>query len=254
MTRRLHPAGPPTKHNEANGNDNADGTDDNRSDNHGVEGPTDDPQVLALRARQQRNLLATLLLSQGVPMLLGGDELGRTQGGNNNAYGQRGVVNGRDQELLTFTQALVWLRRTHPVFRRRGWFEGRPLHGADVEDVAWFRPTGDEMTDEDWQQHRARSLQVFLSGEGLALPDARGRRILDDTFLLLLNADPRPVDFSLPGEGWGKRWRVVLDTTESVPRWVVADDPMEMLDAGQTRTPADRSLVLLRCPDAGALP
>jgi glycogen operon protein len=240
------------KHNDANGHANTDGTDDNRSYNGGVEGPTDDPAVQALRARQQRNFLTTLLVSQGVPMLNGGDELGRTQGGNNNAYCQDNEISWYDWEdvdhdLLTFTRTLVDLRRRHPVFRRRGWFEGRPLHGADVEDIVWFRATGDRMEDHDWQGQPARSLQVFLSGQGLALPGPRGQRILDDSFLLLFNGDPQEQVFTLPDEHWSKRWQVVLDTADALPH--VADGRLagddEMI-AGDRRRLVGRSVVLLR--------
>ncbi|MFA9431751.1 glycogen debranching protein GlgX, partial [Egicoccus sp. AB-alg2] len=180
------------KHNEANGEDNRDGTDDNRSWNCGVEGPTDDPDVLALRARQQRNFLTTLLLSQGVPMLLGGDELGRTQGGNNNGYCQDNEISwydwdAVDEDLLAFTRGLIGLRAEHPIFRRRRWFQGRPLRGEEIDDIAWLRPDGTEMDDEDWDASYAKSLQVFLNGRGIASPDPRGQQIVDDSFLVLFN-------------------------------------------------------------------
>ena len=168
------------KHNEANGEDNRDGADDNRSWNGGVEGETDDAEVVALRARQQRNLLSTLLLSQGVPMLLMGDEVGRTQRGNNNAYCQDDELSwlhwdAIDLDLLEFTASLIWLRRDHPVFRRRRWFLGKPIFGEGVSDIAWFRPDGEPMSSEDWQRARVKALGVFLNGEALRSRDERGQ-------------------------------------------------------------------------------
>ncbi|HET9076149.1 MAG TPA: glycogen debranching protein GlgX [Acidimicrobiales bacterium] len=209
------------KHNEANGEENRDGTDDNRSWNCGAEGPTDDPQVNVLRRRQVRNLLATLLLSQGVPMLLGGDEFGRTQHGNNNAYCQDSELSwydweNQDLELLDWTRALIALRRDHPVFRRRRFFQGHPLRrgpAADrLPDIAWFRPDGDEMTDADWNVGYAKSLGVFLNGQGLPDPDEHGRPVVDDTFFVILNAWEQDLDFTLPPKRWAPKWEVVLDT------------------------------------------
>jgi isoamylase len=240
------------KHNEANGNSNTDGTDDNRSWNCGVEGPTDDPAVLALRARQQRNLLTTLFLSQGVPMLLGGDELGRSQGGNNNGYCQDNEISWLDwddvdEDLLAFTRALIGLRRDHPVFRRRGWFEGRPLLGADVEDIAWLRPDGTVMGGDDWRGAVANAIQVFLSGTGIALPSTRGEQIVDDSFLILFNGAPTGTPFVIPEPSFGERWRVILDTTEPVPRSAEGvTAPTEDLKPGDTRPTTPRSVVLLR--------
>ncbi len=238
------------KHNEANGDANTDGTDDNRSSNHGVEGPTDDPDVLALRARQQRNFLTTLLLSQGVPMLLGGDEFGRSQGGNNNAYCHDNELSwfdwgSVDQDLLAFTRALVWFRHAHPAFRRRGWFQGRPLHGVDSHDIAWFTRTGAMMDDEDWLRAPARSLQVFLSGHGLLMPGPRGERLVDDDFLLLVNGNHTAATFTLPDENWGAGWSVLMDTTEARPRFAAAEAPHEVLAPGATRQLCDRSVVLM---------
>jgi isoamylase len=241
------------KHNEANGDDNTDGTDDNRSSNHGVEGPTDDPDVLALRARQQRNFLTTLLLSQGVPMLSGGDEIGRTQDGNNNAYCQDGPLSWFDWEhvdhqLLAFTRALVWFRRSHPSFHRRGWFQGRPLHGADVHDVEWYTRDAESMSEEDWQRASARSLQILLSGHGLAMPDPRGERLTDDDFLLLFNGNHGPADFVLPAGASGRPWRVALDTAERLPRFADPTLDEEEVAPGATRRLVDRSVVLLTRP------
>jgi glycogen operon protein len=217
------------KHNEANGEDGRDGTDDNRSWNCGVEGPTDDARILALRRQQARNFLATLFLSQGVPMLLGGDELGRTQDGNNNAYCQDSQVSwydwdAVDQDLLTWTQRLIALRQAHPVFRRRRFFQGRPLRrpgpdapGSEIDhlpDIAWFRPDGAEMTDADWAVGYAKSLAVYLNGAALPDPDVHGRPLEDDSFYLLFNAWDQEIDFVLPEPRWTRSWDVVLDSAD----------------------------------------
>ncbi|HEX4453898.1 MAG TPA: glycogen debranching protein GlgX [Kofleriaceae bacterium] len=210
------------KHNEANGEDNRDGESHNRSWNCGAEGPTDDKAVVELRARQQRNMLATMFLSQGVPMLLGGDELGRTQQGNNNGYCQDNELSWidwahADRGLIEFVAQLSALRRRHPVFRRRGWFQGRPIRPARggkaaLPDIAWFDPEGVEMTDEQWAEQLSRSLQVVLNGEGIPVPDVRGNPILDETFLLVFHAHPEPREITLPGSPWGPNWRHVMDT------------------------------------------
>ncbi|GAA4151535.1 glycogen debranching protein GlgX [Actinomadura keratinilytica] len=207
------------KHNEANGEDNRDGTDDNRSWNCGREGPTDDPGILALRARQCRNFLATLFLSQGVPMLSHGDELGRTQRGNNNAYCQDGEVtwvhwddDGADG-LLEFVRTLSRLRRDHPVFRRRRFFRGTAPGAERPADIAWLTPSGDAMTGDDWAAGFAKSLGVFLNGDAITEPDPRGRPVRDDSFLLLINAHSEPVAFTLPGAAYGERWEFALDTS-----------------------------------------
>jgi glycogen operon protein len=208
------------KHNEANGEDNADGESHNRSWNCGVEGPTEDPEVLALRARQQRNLLATLLLSQGVPMLLAGDEVNRTQHGNNNAYCQDNEISWMswdwqeaDRELLEFAHLLIALRRAHPTFRRRHFFQGRPVRGADLKDIHWLNADGSEMTDEQWSQHSARCLGAYLAGAGIHDRDDRGNPIEDDDFLLMINADDEEVTFQLPGDGGTEDpWTVLIDT------------------------------------------
>ena len=205
------------KHNDANGEDNRDGESHNRSWNLGAEGPTDDPEVNARRARQQRNFLTTLLLSQGVPMILGGDEIGRTQQGNNNAYCQDNEISWfdwerADQGLLEFTRRLIAFWREHPTFRRRGWFKGRSIRGADVKDVAWFRPDGNEMTEQDWNELFAKSFMLFLNGDALRTRDERGRPLGDDTFLLLFNAHVESIGFTLPGDPWGRAWIPVLDT------------------------------------------
>ena len=223
------------KHNEANGEGGRDGSDDNRSWNCGTEGPTDDPGIVELRLRQECNFLATLLLSQGVPMLLAGDELGRTQQGNNNAYCQDNDISwvhwppaapggatsggadpgpGTAEALLDFTRRLITLRRAHPVFRRRRYLRGRPLlaGGDELGDVAWFAPGGEEMTDQDWDAGFAQSLTVFLNGGSITEADRRGQPIRDDSFLLLFNASPRELEFTLPPAGYGEVWETVLDT------------------------------------------
>jgi glycogen operon protein len=209
------------KHNEANLEDNRDGTDDNRSWNCGAEGPTDDPAIGALRLRQQRNLLATLLLSQGVPMLLGGDEMGRTQGGNNNGYCQDNEISWFDWELdedgrglLAFTRRLIEIRRAHPVFHRRDFFGGGDGDGSGLPDIRWFRADGREMSRRDWRNPELRNLGVFLNGEELPNPGPSGEPVIDDSFVLLVNASHEDVMFRLPARRFGNRWRQVLSTAE----------------------------------------
>jgi glycogen operon protein len=233
------------KRNESNGDANKDGESYNRSWNSGVEGPTDDATVLELRERQQRNLMATLLLSQGVPMILGGDEMGRTQAGNNNAYCQDNPVSwfdweGRDEAMEAFVARLIRLRREHPVFRRRRWFQGRPIQGQELNDISWFTPEGKQMTAADWRNGYARSLAVFLNGEEIALPDPRGRRLSDDSFFVLLNAFDRDIDFKLPEGRYGQRWTRILDTAEPVP-----GPRPKIVRAGAHLQVTDRSLTLL---------
>ena len=237
-----------TKHNEANGEDNRDGHDHNLSWNHGVEGPTDDPAVIALRERQKRNFLATLLLSQGVPMLLHGDEVGRTQQGNNNAYCQDNELTWQDwriegpaRALLAFTRTLIALRRAHPVFRRSRFFYGRRLHGAEVKDLTWFRPDGKEMGEEDWANPETRCFGLRLAGDALDEQDAWGRPVRDDTLLLVLNAHWEPVGFVLPAHRAGLRWELLLDTREPTGR-----RRRRPLRAGEVYPLEARSLALLR--------
>jgi isoamylase len=209
------------KHNEANGEGNRDGTNDNRSWNCGVEGPSDDPAVSGLRARQKRNFLVTLFLSQGVPMLLAGDEMGRTQGGNNNAYCQDNEVSWLDwsladaeQDLLQFTETLAGLRRDHPVFRRRRFFRGRREAPDDeTSDLIWLTPSGEEMTQDDWGASYAQSLAALLNGEAISEPDPRGGRIVDAKFLLLFNTRSDPLTFTLPEASLAPGWEVVVDTS-----------------------------------------
>jgi glycogen operon protein len=217
-----------TKHNEANGDHNADGSDDNRSWNCGTEGPTDDPAITELRARQTRNFLATLLLSQGVPMLLAGDELGRTQRGNNNAYCQDNDVSwidweaaGKQAGLLEFTSSLIALRRDHPVFRRRRFFSGE-LGGR--RDISWLTPAGNEMTGADWSASATRSLAVLLNGDAITEPGPRGETISDQSFLLLFNAADHPVPFTLPAADAAAGWIVVVDTADPAAAVASGDD------------------------------
>ena len=208
------------KHNEANGEQNHDGTDDNLSWNCGVEGPTNGRAVLGLRERQKRNFLTILFLSQGIPMLCGGDEIGRTQRGNNNAYCQDNDLSWFDwnldqtrRDLMEFTRQLIALRRHHPVLRRRRFFQGRHIRGSEVKDLAWFRPDGKEMTDEDWDRGFVRSLALRLAGDAIEETDEKGRRLMDDTLLILLNAHHERLDFTLPAHKRGIRWQSVLDTS-----------------------------------------
>jgi isoamylase len=207
------------KHNEANGENNRDGESHNRSMNFGVEGPTDDPAIVHQREKQRRNFIATLLLSQGVPMLLGGDEMGRTQQGNNNAYCQDNEISWFDwqldesrQDLLEFTRRVSALRRDHPIFRRRKFFQGQKIRGSELEDVKWLRPDGGEMDDEDWGTHFVRSFGMLLGGDALMEWDDRGNRVVDDTFLLLFNAAEGAVPFALPATPQPAYWEPVLDT------------------------------------------
>jgi isoamylase len=237
------------KHNDANGEGNNDGESHNRSWNCGVEGPTDDLDVLALREQQKRNFLTTLFLSQGVPMLLHGDELGRTQQGNNNVYAQDSELawldwaEARDSfPLVDFVEKLARLRRDHPVFRRRRWFQGRPLRGAGgIDDIAWFTPAGEPMGDEDWDTGYARSVGVFLNGEAIPSPDARGQRIVDDSFFLMFNASSEELTFVLPPAELGGAWEVELDTAAPVP----GEDPLVVKAGGELEVAA-RSVVVLR--------
>lgn len=205
------------KHNEANGEDNKDGESHNRSWNCGAEGPTEDSTVNNLREKQKRNMLVTLFLSQGVPMLVAGDEQGRTQQGNNNAYCQDNEISwlnwaNVDLSLLDFTKKLIHFRREHPVFCRRKWFQGLPIRGTGVEDIVWFLPDASEMDDHHWQEDYARSLAVFLNGAGIRSVDTDGKKIVDANFYLLFNAYWEDVTYTLPGENYGAGWFKILDT------------------------------------------
>jgi len=213
------------KHNDANGEDNNDGESHNRSWNCGAEGPTDDPEINALRSRQQRNFLATLLLSQGVPMFSHGDELGRTQGGNNNGYCQDNTTSwvdwaNADTELIEFAGRVAALRTDHPVFRRRKFFTGRPVRqrgSTGLTDISWFRPDGSEMNDEDWDCAFGKAVAVYLNGHGIPDRDERGHQVIDDSFVICFNAHDEPIEFLLPPPEFGPAWRVVLDTSVAAP-------------------------------------
>jgi glycogen operon protein len=206
------------KHNEANLDENRDGENHNRSWNCGAEGPTDDPDIRALRRRQVRNLLTTLFLSQGVPMLLAGDERGHTQRGNNNAYCQDNELTWLDwqpvddPDLLTFTRELIRLRRNHRVFRRRSFFQNRAIRGDSVRDIIWLEPGGAEMSDEQWHDGFARSLGVFLSGRALSEQNERGQIVIDSDFVVLVNAHHETLEFHLPAQPQDARWQLRLDT------------------------------------------
>ncbi|MDO5098860.1 MAG: glycogen debranching protein GlgX [Corynebacterium sp.] len=211
------------KHNMANGEDNRDGESHNRSWNCGVEGPTEDPEIIALRARQRRNFLTTLLLSQGTPMIAHGDEIARTQNGNNNVYCQDNELAWMDwsltetnKDLLDFTKRLIRIRANHPVFRRRRFLAGGPL-GADApdRDIAWLVPSGKLMTQGDWEFAFGKSLMVYLNGRNIAEPDDRGQAIKDDSFLLMFNAHWDDIEFTLPGKQFGRSWKLIVDTTEN---------------------------------------
>jgi glycogen operon protein len=238
------------KHNEANGEQNRDGENHNRSWNCGVEGPTEDPGILAFRARKVRNFLSTLLLSQGVPMICGGDEIGRTQRGNNNAYCQDNELSwydweAADQKLLHFTARMIELRQKHPVFCRRRWFQGRAIRGSEVSDIGWFTTAGVEMSDQDWQAGFAKSLAVFLNGAGIPTMDERGERVLDDSFYVMFNAHQDALDFALPEPKWGKRWTVIFDTNEPTDH-LDEEEEGSSLAAGDRRNVPAWSVVLLR--------
>ncbi|HEX6308236.1 MAG TPA: glycogen debranching protein GlgX [Longimicrobiales bacterium] len=238
------------KHNEANGEDNRDGHDHNISANYGVEGPTTDPCIVELRERQKRNLLATLFLSQGVPMLCAGDEMGRTQQGNNNAYAQDNEISWLDWELdevrraqLEYTCGLIALRARHAVLRRKRYYQGKRIRGSDVRDLTWLRPDGGRMTDEEWSAGWNRTMGVMLGGEALGEVDEDGELVVDDTLLLLMNAHTETVEFVLPGER-EDRWEVLIDTTRA--------DGVETGERheGDSVVPLrDRSLLLLRLPN-----
>jgi glycogen operon protein len=242
------------KHNEANGEGNQDGESHNRSWNCGAEGPTNDREILALRARQQRNFLATLLLSQGVPMLAHGDELGRSQRGNNNAYCQDNELSWIDwpsvaegSETLEFTRKLIALRRDHPVFRRRRFFRGRAPRGARLADITWYIPAGREMTDTDWETGFAKSLMVHLNGQAITEPDLRGLPVVDDSFLLLFNAHYGPITFTIPS-GLEEWWAVEVDTA------IPYTEYRPLIKAGTSVEVEARALLVLRTAQEAWLP
>ncbi|HZU40939.1 MAG TPA: glycogen debranching protein GlgX [Solirubrobacteraceae bacterium] len=250
------------KHNEANLEDNRDGTDNNRSWNCGAEGPTDDPAIRALRARQQRNFLVTLMLSQGVPMLLGGDEFGRSQGGNNNAWCQDNEISwfdweSADHELQEFARRVIALRQSEPVFRRRDFFVGDEVSGSGLPDVVWLRPDGEEMTQEDWERGDAHALGVFLNGQEIATQDRDGHPIRGSSFLIFFNAHYEPITFTIPREELGERWALELSTDPDRDGAAAAGRPegdpagdgaqaAGALEPGATFEVRDRSLTVLR--------
>jgi isoamylase len=235
------------KHNEANGEDNKDGESHNRSWNCGWEGETQDPEILTLRERQKRNFLTTLFLSQGVPMLVAGDEISRTQLGNNNAYCQDNEISWlnwdkADKSLLEFTRKLINLRLSHPVFCRRRWFQGQPIKGSKVEDIAWFSPDGIEMSDDQWNVGYAKSLGIYLNGLGIHWTDPKGERITDDSFYVIFNAHHEPLTFTLPEAQYGKHWTKIIDTA------VEDVEDKETYQAGEEVKVEGRSVVLLHHP------
>ena len=235
------------KHNEANFEDNKDGSDDNRSWNCGAEGPTDDKAVIELRGRQKKNFLATLLLSQGVPMLLAGDEIGHTQKGNNNAYCQDNNISWldwdtADQDLIDFTSKLIQFRKCHPVFSRKHWFKGKPIRRSDLNDIAWFQPDGNEMTDEHWNTGFAKSLGIFLYGDGLHSIGQDNKPLKDDSFFLIFNAHFGPLDFKLPNEQYGQKWIKCWDTSGH------AAERKKNYAPGDTVKAGERCVILLQAP------
>ncbi|WP_205504448.1 glycogen debranching protein GlgX [Rufibacter psychrotolerans] len=237
------------KHNEANGEDNKDGDDHNRSWNCGVEGPTEDQWIIDLRNRQKRNFLATLFLSQGVPMLVAGDELSRTQGGNNNAYCQDNEISwinwdGADQRLMEFSKKLIHLRKNHPVFRRRRWFQGQPIKGHGLEDIQWFLPNGQEMEYEHWEQDHAKSLAIFLNGRGVHSRGPQGEVVLDDSFYVIFNAYHDSLIFHAPPAKYGESWEVVVDTFRDL---VEPENPTKY-KAGESFHVEGRSVLVLKNP------
>ena len=232
------------KHNEANGEGNKDGEDHNRSSNYGVEGETDDEQINLLRQKQKRNMLATLFLSQGVPMLVAGDEMGRTQRGNNNAYCQDNEISwidwkAADAGLLEFSKKLLNLRKSHPVFCRRRWFQGQPIKGSGVTDIAWFLPDGIEMQDHNWDEDFAKSLAVFLNGRGIKSRDNKGRKIIDDSFYIIFNAHYAGLDYKLPPAKYGIEWHEIINTSDASLQELKRYFPLENIHV------AGRSVVVL---------
>jgi isoamylase len=231
------------KHNEANQEDNRDGADDNRSWNCGVEGETDDPDVLALRARQQRNLLVTLLFSQGTPMLLGGDEFGRSQGGNNNGWCQDNEISwfdwaAADHELQDFVRRAIALRQSEPVFRRRDFFGGEEDRESGLPDVLWLRPDGEEMTDDDWDRDDSRAMAVFLNGEAIPHYDRDGNPIRGDSFLIVINGHHEPVPFTF-AEQVGAQWKLELSTDDA--------SEIDTVSPGEEVPTDARSVLIFRC-------
>jgi len=244
------------KHNDANGEKNQDGANDNNSWNCGAEGPTEDPAINALRAQQKRNFMATLLLSAGVPMILAGDEIGHTQQGNNNAYCQDNGITWLDwnitdeqQAFLSFVRSMIHIRKTHPVFQRRKFFQGRQIDGTNVPDISWFQPSGEEMSDEAWSAGNTQCLGVRFPGDLIGDVDERGEPIMGDSIVLLVNAHYEPIPFALPSRSEGQEWERLSDT---------ADPEAETIErkAGERYEVKGRSMVILRSklPRLGHLP
>jgi isoamylase len=235
------------KHNEANGDDNKDGDDSNHSWNCGVEGPTDQEDIVTLRAKQKRNFLTTLLLSQGVPMITAGDEWGRTQNGNNNGYCQDNEISWlnwgqADQQLLEFTKAIIHFCKEHPSFQRRRWFQDMPVNGSDVKDIMWFSPDGNQIPEENWGEAVAGSFGVFLSGLGIRCVSLDGKKLVDDNFYILFNPADQKVDFKIPSQECGDNWNICVDTGASF----VGDKEGEF-HPEQAVPVADRSIIILKC-------
>jgi glycogen operon protein len=233
------------KHNEANGEDNKDGINDNRSWNCGAEGPTEDEGIIALRKKQQRNFLATMFLSQGVPMLVAGDEVGKTQQGNNNAYCQDNAISwidwaNADEELLEFTQKVIHLYKSHPTFSRKRWFQGQKIRGG-TEDIAWFKMDGTQMDEQDWSTGFAKSVAIFLNGKCIRSRGQKGERIMDDNFFLIFNAYEGELPYVLPEAKYGSAWNVVLNTDNDG----IASEGKDF-KAGDTVSIAGRSVVVMK--------
>jgi glycogen operon protein len=234
-----------TKHNEANGDNNNDGENNNRSWNHGAEGPTDNKEINDLRKRQVRNFLTTLFLSQGVPMLVAGDEFGRTQQGNNNAYCQDNEISWlnwdeKDDSLLEFTSGLINFRLAHPAFCRNKWFQHKSIKG--IKDIEWFLPEGTIMSDQHWVESMAKSLGIFLSGDHLNEQNEHGEKITDDSFYIIFNSNELSVIFTLPDQTWGKSWTKILDTFDS---FFDPEDKDFQVKAGEAIEVKGRSVILL---------
>jgi glycogen operon protein len=237
------------KHNEANGENNNDGESHNRSWNCGAEGSTDDQNIIALRNKQKRNFLTTLFFSQGVPMLVAGDELGKTQNGNNNAYCQDNEISwinwqDADKDLLGFVQKLTHFQHVHPVFCRRRWFKGRPIQGSGVEDIAWFLPNGSSMNEENWKEDFAKSLAVFLNGKVLKTDGPKGEHLVDNNFYIIFNAYDGELPYVLPSEEFGSTWIKVIDTNENF----FEEEGGQNFAPGETITVHGRSVVVLKEP------
>lgn len=236
------------KHNEANGEGNNDGESHNRSWNFGVEGETEDEHINYQRSKQKRNFLTTLFLSQGVPMLVAGDELGRTQGGNNNAYCQDNEISWinwskADKSLHDFTCRLIHFYKAHPVFTRKRWFKGQPIRGVGLEDIAWFLPGGEEMQEQNWSEDFAKCIGVYLNGRGLRSTSPKGEPIFDDSFYIVFNAAHHGMDFKLPAEKFGATWIKIIDTSTNQ-----MDEETDILRAGEVVHVPDRSVLVWKHP------